>query len=166
MRNEAARINNSVRVGRKMRNMKNARQEKDTPGFILEFQENRLLYSGALGVSIVALTSLMQFSPANMETALTASLWCLVVSIPTNAMGVYLTTFAIQRGMNLRLRPAFVWISIVGLIATLGSVTGLFWHFDKYVGVSFFLVSVASTVFALTARALTARALSTLRRPP
>jgi hypothetical protein len=81
------------------------RENVDTPRYILEFQENRILFSGALGVSIVAFTGLLQFSWEEIATdlALLASFVCLIVSIPVNAMSVYLTTFAIQRKTNLHL---------------------------------------------------------------
>jgi hypothetical protein len=123
--------------------------QEDSPGFINELRENRLLFSGALGVSIVAFTGLLQFSPKEMDAALIGSLICLIGSIPINAMSVYLTTFAIQRPTNLYLRKSFLAIAIMGLFATLGGLIGLFWHFSCIAGSSFSVVSLAVTGFAL-----------------
>lgn len=130
-------------------------KEKDIPLYILEFQENRLLYSGALGVSVVAFIELLQFSSKEIsaDSALLFSLVCVIVSIPVNAMSVYLTTFAIQRETNLVLRKSFVWISLCGgLLTTVGALTGLFWHFYQAAGIAFCLTAVAATVFALKER--------------
>lgn len=133
-----------------MRNTPQGRGE--TPGYILEFQENRILFSGAIGVSIVAFTGLLQFSLKDMDAALIGSLVCLIISIPVNAMSVYLTTFAIQRNTNLCFTGWFLGISIAGLIATFGSLVGLFWHFHQSAGIAFCLVSIVATAFALLER--------------
>jgi hypothetical protein len=123
-----------------------------TPHFIMELRENRLLFSGALGVSIVAFMGLLQFSSKELDTALAGSLICFIVSVPINAMSVYLTTLAIERVANIHFRRAFLLISIMGLTATFGGLACLFWHFSCLAGVSFLGISLAATVFAFLER--------------
>ena len=131
------------------------KDNEDTPKYILEFQENRILFSGALGVSIVAFTGMLQFSWEEIasDLALFITFGCLIVSIPVNAMSIYLTTFAIQRKTNLHLRKSVISIGTLGgLITTLGALTGLFWHFHWVAGFSFLLISCVATAFALLER--------------
>ena len=93
-------------------------------------KENRLLFSGALGISVVAVIQLLQLS--SFDTALVVSLICFAISIPLTAMSVYVSTLEIDNKEAAN-SNWFMGFSALGLGATLGGLISLFFHFACYV---------------------------------
>jgi len=123
--------------------------QRDEGKILRALKENRLLFSGALGIS-VAFTGLLPFS-SERDVFLTISLFCFAVSIPVTAMSVYLTTLGIEHKAVLDSK-AFPLVASAGLFATFVGLVFLFWHFYFLAGFVFLGASVFAFIFAMRKR--------------
>jgi hypothetical protein len=89
-------------------------------------KENRVLCSGSLAISLLALMELLPQS--SLDLALQAAMYCFAVSIPLTAMSVYVTTVEVDNQNAARPVDTFMVLMFLGLVATLAGVGALFVH--------------------------------------
>jgi hypothetical protein len=90
-------------------------------------REDRLLFSGSLGISLLAIIQFLQLH--HLNTALSVSLHCFALSIPLSAMGVVVTEVELARKNHIvRLRHLFLIAGWTGLATAICGVVGLFLH--------------------------------------
>lgn len=112
-------------------------------------KENRLLCSGALGISVVAVVQLLQLS--SLDTPLVVALYAFAAAIPLTAMVVYVTTLEIDNQAAAKPEWLFLVLTLLGLVVSLVGVGALFFHFDfiqcaGYIGWTFIGVSALTIV--------------------
>src|SRR5215208_973653 len=94
-------------------------------------REDRLLFSGGLGISLLAVIQLLQLDELNW--ALSFSLHCFALSIPLTAIGVFLMDLEIAVKRPINRAGLTLTAGIIGLVATVAGVVGLFIHLG-YIG--------------------------------
>lgn len=89
-------------------------------------RSDRLLFSGGLGVSVVAVTQLLQLS--ELSRSLSISLHFFALSIPLLSLGVLVMDQELAKGRHVHNYRAVLVAAMTGLATTLCGVAGLFLH--------------------------------------
>jgi ABC-type amino acid transport system permease subunit len=98
-------------------------------------REDRLLFSGGLGISLLAVIQLLQLT--ELDWALSFSLHCFALSMPLTAMGVFLMDLELSLKRHINGYVFALTVGIIGLVATVSGVAGLFIHLG-YIGKSWY----------------------------
>lgn len=123
----------------------------------------RLLYSGALGISVVAFSQLLQQDVTRLDSCsppwwitlgipapcLTVSIYCFALSIPLMAVGILLLTdkgYASWPTSLITTEVIFVVGSVIGLLASFVGTFFLFLHFYGAAAVIFVIASVVAFI--------------------
>jgi hypothetical protein len=99
-------------------------------------KEDRLLFSGALGVSVLAILGLLPM--AELNSTLSFSLHFFAISIPLCAMGVVLTNWLLSGEDQMRYYGLYIAFGYGGLFVTFCGLVGLFLHLGNVLGTFFY----------------------------
>ena len=108
-------------------------------------REDRLVFSGALGISVLAIIQFLQLSEGN--STLSFSLQCFALSIPLCAMGVVLADWELARKRQVRNDWLYRSVGYGGLIVTGVGLVGLFLHLGNVLGTFFYGWGTAGLYF-------------------
>jgi hypothetical protein len=109
---------------------------------------DRLLFSGGLGISVVAVFQLMSMS--ELDWVLSFSLHCFALAIPLLSVGVVLMDVELERKNHVRNYVLVLGSGLVGLVATVLGLVGVFVHlgdvgkfvFHKWEVAAIFVIAV------------------------
>lgn len=119
-----------------------------------EIRENRsrffrLLFSGALGIAVLAVIECLQLRPDAFDAPLTVSLYCFAISVPLTATGIVLPTMGDKP--VLQKLDAFIFYigGRVGLSVSFLGMVCLFWHFFTAAGIIFAVFGLLAYMFSV-----------------
>ena len=97
-------------------------------------KEDTLVYSGLLGISVIAVVQLLGTSV--IDKPLTVSLYAFAVAIPMLAISIYAVAF--EASYEYTVIPIYMDIAnFGGPLASIIGTAGLFWHFSRLIGITF-----------------------------
>jgi len=105
--------------------------------------ENRFIFSGLLGISVVAIIQFLQLSA--LDTPLTVSLYSFSVAVPLLTLSVF--TITVTSHLEYTVVPGYlVMTHTIGTFAAFTGTVCIFWHFSRIAGIVFLLMSLIATV--------------------
>lgn len=110
-------------------------------------EEDKLLNTGTLGVSVVAIIQFLQVPEFSCALWISAS--CFAACIPLLCMNIIVLTVE-NKADTVPRRTRFVdWLMIMGLGLAVFGIMSLFFHFHMYLGILFFVCSSLAGYVAL-----------------
>jgi len=112
------------------------KQDTTSEQYRRDSELNAIVVSALLGISIIAITQLLQTSPDNF---LLVSTYAFAIAIPVLTAHLALHRDATRRRYDVEW--GHDWLFLTGLIAPMAGVVSLFWHFSYIAGVLFLIAS-------------------------
>jgi hypothetical protein len=116
---------------------------------------DRVVSSGALAISVVTLTQLVQVEP-HLGVALTVSLYCFAVSIPLTALDLVFMAVRLDRKRYqapvLSSRDRFIYDNMIGVVGTIAAWIGtiaVFAYFSALAAIVYGIVGLSAFSYAM-----------------
>ena len=101
-------------------------------------QDTGIAFGALVGVAIIALVQMLSVS--SLDVPLKVSIYGFAVSVPSLTAVVLCLIDEARHGIAIY-RTSLLWLVVIGNLASFAGISGLFFHFSSYAGITFVTIS-------------------------